>query len=89
MKEFLSNHKRVVCMAMSLLLMMSLAIPAFATGEGGGTAGINSAVTSALGTVQSDALSLIASVLPYALAIMGAIIVVMVGIRVFKRVAGK
>lgn len=59
--------------------------------EGGATAmsSITSAVTTALGTVQSDALSLIASVLPYALAIVGASIVVMVGIRVFKRVAGR
>lgn len=59
--------------------------------EGGATAmsSITSAVTTALGTVQSDALGLIASVLPYALAIVGATIVVMVGIRVFKRVAGR
>lgn len=87
MKQFISKHKRVASMLMALCVMMSLAIPAFA--EGTGTGGINSAVTGALATVQSDALSLIASVLPYALAIMGAIIVVMVGIRVFKRVAGR
>ena len=87
MKKFISKHKRVASMLMVLCVMMSLAIPAFA--EGAGTSGINTAVTTALGTVQSDALSLIAAVLPYALAIMGAIIVVMVGIRVFKRVAGK
>lgn len=46
-------------------------------------------MTSALSTVQSEAMSLIASVLPYALAIMGAVVVVMIGIRVFKRVAGR
>lgn len=50
---------------------------------------ITSAVTTALQSVQSDSMSLIGSVLPYALAIMGAVIVVMVGIRVFKRVAGR
>lgn len=59
--------------------------------EGGASAmsSITSAVTTALATVQTDALGLIASVLPYALAIVGAVIVVMVGIRVFKRVAGR
>lgn len=53
-------------------------------GEG---SAISSAVTAALATVQADALSLIAAVLPYALAIMGAIVVVTIGIRAFKRTA--
>lgn len=59
--------------------------------EGGATAmtGITSAVTTALATVQSDALSLISSVLPYALAIIGAVIVVKVGLRVFRSVTGR
>ncbi len=64
-----------------LVLMLSLAIPAFA--EGG--SGIQTAVTGALTTVQSDAMSMIAAVLPYALAIMGAIVVITIGIRAFKR----
>lgn len=58
--------------------------------EGGSVmSGITSAVTTALGTVQSDALSLISSVLPYALAIVGAVLVVTIGIKVFRRVAGR
>lgn len=63
-----------------LVLMMSLAIPAFAQ-----ESGIQTAVTGALTTVQSDAMGMIAAVLPYALAIMGAIVVVTIGIRAFKR----
>lgn len=51
-------------------------------GEG---SAITTAVSTALATVQADALSLIATVLPYALAIMGAIVVVTIGIRAFKR----
>lgn len=81
------KHKKLVMVFLTVAMMLSLSAAAFA--ESSGTGGINSAVTTALGTVQSDALSLIAGVLPYALAIMGAIIVVMVGIRVFKRVAGR
>lgn len=87
MRKILVKNKRLVSVIMAVLVMMSLSVPAFA--ESTGTGAINGAVTGALATVQSDALSLIASVLPYALAIMGAIIVVMVGIRVFKRVAGR
>lgn len=50
---------------------------------------ITSAVTTALATVQSDAMSLIAGVLPYALAIVGAVLVVTIGIKVFKRISGR
>ncbi len=51
--------------------------------------GITSAVTEGLATVQSDALSMIGSVLPYALAVMGAILVVSIGIKSFKKVTGR
>lgn len=54
-----------------------------------GMAAITSAVSTALSTVSNDAMSLISSVLPYALTVMGAVIVVTIGIRVFKRVAGR
>lgn len=74
-------NKRIVAMLFCLVLMMSLAVPAFAQSA----SGIETAVTGALTTVQSDALSMIAAVLPYALAIMGAIVVITIGIRAFKR----
>lgn len=52
-----------------------------------------SAVTEALKTgittISSDAMSAVASVIPVALPIMGAIVVVGIGIKVFKKVAGK
>lgn len=63
-----------------LVLMLALAVPAFADGSA-----IETAVTGALTTVQSDAMSMIAAVLPYALAIMGAIVVITIGIRAFKK----
>lgn len=50
---------------------------------------ITSAVTTALGTVQTDALGVIADVLPFALAIVGAILVVTIGVRAFKKIANK
>ena len=50
---------------------------------------ITEGVQTALFNVQTDAMALIGTVLPYALAIMGAIIVVTIGIRVFKRVTGR
>lgn len=72
--------KRGLALFGVLVLMMAMAVPAFAT-----SSPIETAVTGALTTVQSDATSMIAAVLPYALAIMGIIVVVTVGIRAFKR----
>ena len=57
--------------------------------EGSAVSGIASAVTTGLGTIQSEAVSLIGSVLPYALAVMGAVLVVSIGIKVFKKVTGR
>lgn len=72
--------KKALALCGVLCLMLCLTAGAFAQGPD-----IPGAVSTALATVQSDALTLIATVLPYALAIMGAILVVTIGIRAFKR----
>lgn len=46
---------------------------------------ITEALGTALGTVQTEAVAAIGTVLPYALGIMAAIVVISVAIRVFKR----
>lgn len=68
-------------MYMPFLLLFAL------TGDGG--SGVQSALTTAFSSVASDALSTISAILPIALPIMGAVLVVMVGIRLFKSVAKK
>ena len=50
---------------------------------------ITAGVQTAMKTVSADAMGLIGTVLPYALSLMGGIIVVTVAIRVFKRVTGR
>lgn len=50
---------------------------------------VTSALSTGLQTVQTNALSLIGTVLPYALTVMGAILVVSIGIKVFKKVTGR
>lgn len=77
-------------MLFAFVMVFAMAIPAFATGEGGsGMSTITGAVSTGLSSVQSEAMSLIGTILPYALTIMGAVLVVMIGIRVFKSVAKK
>ena len=84
--KFIRNHKKSLCMLFALVMCLALAVPAFAEST---SSGITSAVSTGLQAVQTDALSLIATILPYALAVMGAVLVVMIGIRVFKSVAKK
>lgn len=48
---------------------------------------ITTAVKTALSTVSTDAMSMIGDVLPGALTIVGAVLVVNIGIKVFRKVA--
>ena len=50
---------------------------------------MSEALVSAMTTVASDATGAISSILPVALPVMGAFVVVKVGIRIFKMVTGK
>lgn len=46
-------------------------------------------IGASLAEVADEAMAVIGSVLPYALTVVGAILVVTIGIRVFKKIAGK
>lgn len=50
---------------------------------------ITTAVTTALSGVSTDAMAMIGTVLPFGLAIVGAQLVVAIGISFFKKVTGK
>lgn len=50
---------------------------------------VTEALKSGVGDIASDAMGAIAGVVPVALPVMGAIVVVGIGIRIFKRVASK
>lgn len=47
------------------------------------------ALTTAISTIGNNAISAISAVLPTALTIVGAVMVVTIGIKVFKRIANK
>lgn len=46
-----------------------------------------SALTTAFGTTASDCLSAIAAILPIVLPVMGGIVVITIGVRLFKKLA--
>ena len=50
---------------------------------------ITTALTSAVTTIGTDAMDAVAKVLPAALPIFGAIVVVGIGLKVFKKVTGR
>lgn len=50
---------------------------------------ITAAVKTALTTVETNAMTMIGDVLPSALAIVGAVLVITIGIKAFKKVSGK
>ena len=54
-----------------------------------GMEAITNAMKTALEAAAADSLSIIASVMPAALSIVCAVIVVSIGIRVFKRITGR
>ena len=51
--------------------------------------GIMTSLDTAFTTIQTDAMSVIAKAVPAALVIVGAVLVVTIGIKVFKKLAGK
>lgn len=59
--------------------------------EGGNTAmsDIISALTTAMTSVKTDFFSALTSILPVALAIVGAGLVIVLGVKYFKRIANK
>lgn len=50
---------------------------------------VTGALTTGISTIAADAMGAVGSVVPVALPIMGAIVVVGIGIKVFKKVTGR
>lgn len=89
-KNFLSKGKKVVVgMVVACSAIIASCATVFASGETSGTGitNINTALGNGLSTASDNIMSGISTVLPYALPVLAAILVVVIGIRVFKKVA--
>ena len=71
------------------ILVAALAALVLCVGAFADNSTITSTVGTALSGVQTDAMTMISTVLPYALGILGAFIVIKLGIKAFKQVSGK
>lgn len=79
--------KRMVLLLCMAVVFAVSAVPAFA--ESTGSSGVTSAMTTAFSTIAGDAMSMISSVLPVVLPILGAIVLIGIGIKVFRKVTGR
>lgn len=79
------SRKIGIILVLALVFCMIAAVGVWADDP----SAIETAVSTALTTTQSDAMSMIATVLPFALAVFGAFVVIKIGIRAFKVVTGR
>lgn len=79
--------KKMIPVALSTSVLT--AVPVLASSDGGGLSTVESALTSSFTSVGSSMTSMVSTILPIALPVMGALLLVSFGIKAFKRVTNK
>ena len=81
--------KKFVPALMGGALAVATAVPAFASESGTGLSSVETALESSFTSIGSSMTSVVGKILPIALPIMGALLLVGFGIKAFKKVANK
>ena len=83
--------KKIAPALMGGVLAVATAVPVFAAdaSTGSGLSSVETALTTSFTSVGSSMTSLVGKILPIALPIMGALLLVGFGIKAFKKVANK
>jgi len=89
--KFMNLKKKIAPALMGGALAVATAVPAFASdaATGTGLSSVETALTTSFTSVGSSMTSLVGKILPIALPIMGALLLVGFGIKAFKKVANK
>ena len=89
--KFMNLKKKIAPVLMGGALAVATAVPAFAAdvGTSTGLSSVETALTTSFTSVGSSMTSLVGKILPIALPIMGALLLVGFGIKAFKKVANK
>lgn len=88
--RFLSNIKKKVVMLLTVATVaVASAVPAFAAEAGTGLSSVETALTTSFTSIGTSMTSIVGKILPIALPIMGALLLVGFGIKSFKKVANK
>lgn len=89
--KFMNLKKKLAPVLMGGALAVATAVPVFASDAGAGTglSSVETALTSSFTSIGSSMTSIVGKILPVALPIMGALLLVGFGIKAFKKVANK
>lgn len=89
--KFMNLKKKIAPVLMGGALAVATAVPVFASdaGTGTGLSSVETALTTSFTSIGSSMTSLVGKILPIALPIMGALLLVGFGIKAFKKVANK
>jgi len=89
--KFMNLKKKLAPALMGGALAVATAVPVFASdaATGTGLSSVETALTTSFTSVGSSMTSLVGKILPIALPIMGALLLVGFGIKAFKKVANK
>ena len=88
--KFMNLKKKLAPTLMGGALAVATAVPAFASDPAGtGLSSVETALTTSFTSIGSSMTSLIGKILPVALPIMGALVLVGFGIKAFKKVTNK
>lgn len=89
MMKWMNLKKKLVPLAACAALAVTSAVPVLASGDTTGLAAVESALTTSFTSVGSSMTGMVGKILPIALPIMGALLLVSFGIKAFKKVANK
>ena len=89
--KFMNLKKKIAPALMGGALAVATAVPVLASDAGASTglSSVETALTTSFTSVGSSMTSLVGKILPIALPIMGALLLVGFGIKAFKKVANK
>lgn len=89
--KFMNLKKKIAPVLMGGALAVATAVPVFAAdaGTSTGLSFVETALTTSFTSIGSSMISIVGKILPVALPIMGALLLVGFGIKAFKKVANK
>lgn len=88
--RFLSNIKKKAVMLLTVATVaVASCVPVFASESGGNLESVETALTSSFTSIGSSMTGIVGKILPIALPIMGALLLVHFGIKAFKQITNK
>lgn len=85
----MTKVRKLIGGLLAVVLSLSLSVGAFATDSSGSLDAVKAGMVSGLTAASTSIMDVLGSILPIALGILAAVLVITIGIRVFRRVTGR